>query len=255
MFEASKEAVSFDVIEQLEAPNELEAPDRSTLNAQARNEQWVRDRLAADSDLARDYLRAVAAYPWLFRQYDLPSIVGHVEGVLDHFRPDGLTREDYLQVVASDPPLVLQKAAVVINNIEQVLAHFRDDGLSRSDYIQAALDQPILFRMRPQTVIDNITDLEEWLAHAVTGTPDCLRRAVDRPRLFTMGADALGSISIEPTSDVDQAIATTPTGQSGPQGPSQAAPDAACQEIPATQVIARAIQELTRVPATRGRAA
>lgn len=202
----------------------------SPTDIQVRNEQWVRQRLADDRDMAADYLRATSAYPWLFRSFDLPSIVGHVEGVVGHFKGDGLTREQYLSAVAAHPPLVLQKPAIVIENIEQVLGHYLGDGLSRSDYLQAALDQPILFRTAPQAVIDNITDLEEWLAAAASGTADCLRKAIDRPRLFVYGVDALPSISVVPIAG-------------------------AGEETPTTQVGTPVIHELTRAPRGRSQAA
>jgi hypothetical protein len=255
MFDASEEARLFDVTGESGKPDETGAAQGGIADAQARNQRWLGDHFAADSELAGDYLRAGAAYPWLFRQYDLSSVVGHVEGVVDHFKADGVAREDYLGVVASDPTLVLQKPALVIDNIERVLGHFRNDGLLRRDYLQAAIDQPILFRMKPQAVIDNITDVEEWLAYAVTGTADCLCKAVERPRLFTLGVDALGSNSLPPLSAAVETAATATTGQLDPQIPSQASGDAAGQEAPATQVIARVIQQLARVLDPRGRAA
>lgn len=233
MFDQLTSAPLADENERLKEPPAVAIPVCAT-DVLARNEQWVRQRLADDRDMAADYLRATSASPWLFRSFELPSIMGHVEGVVGHFKGDGLTREQYLSAVAAYPPLVLQKSAVVIENIEQVLRHYLGDGLSRSDYLQAALDQPILFRTNPQAVIDNIVDLEEWLAGP--GTADCLRKAIDRPRLFAYGVDALPGNSSATISGA------------GEEADRRAVH---VEESPTTQVSAPVIQELAR--ALRGR--
>jgi hypothetical protein len=224
------------------------------VDVQAPNEQWVRERFAEDRAMSADYLRAMVTYPWLCRSIELPSLVGHVEGVVAHFKDDGLDRELYFSAVAAYPPLALQKSSVVIDNVEQVLAHYRGDGLSRRDYLHAAIDQPILFRMPPQAVIDNITDLEEWLAGAVTGAADCLRKAVDRPRLFSRGPDALPSLSIAPISDAAASPSATAGGMvvglPNPDGP--AAP---VEGLPTTRISDPVIHQLTRAVRTRSQAA
>jgi hypothetical protein len=224
-------------------------------DVRSRNEDWLRQRFAEDRDMAADYLRASATYPWLFRSLDLPSLVGHVEGVVGHFSGDGLSREQYLGAVATYPPLALQKAAVVIDNIEQVLERYGDDGLSRSDYLQAAVDQPMLFHTNPQAVIDNITDLEEWLAGPVSGTADCLRKAVDRPRLFICGVDALPSLAISPISGAREPAAAAHVGRQDVETPCPDGGARVSETVPTTEVSAPVIQKLTRVLLGRSQAA
>jgi hypothetical protein len=254
MFEASRDARLFDIMEKTCEPDGPKA-GQADIDVQACNHAWLRDRFAEDREMAADYLRAMAAYPWLFRTIEPSSLAGHVEGVVGHFKGDGLSREQYFSAVAAYPPLAQQKAAVVIDNVEQVLGHYRDDGLSRCEYLQAAVDQPTLFRTSPQTVIDNITDLEEWLPHVISSTSDCLRKAVDRPRLFTLGVDALPTIPIAPISEAVESAALASAGHVAAEGPNPVDHPALVEETPTTQVSAPVIYELTRALRTRGQAA
>ncbi len=124
-------------------------------------EQWLRAFFATDATAMWDYSRAQLDYPHLTKVSTLPDIVGHVEGVVNHFQEFGLSRNDYLAAVASQPQLLLHKSAQVIERVERVLSHFSADPITRCAYLCALTDYPELFRAEPSALIATIELIQQ----------------------------------------------------------------------------------------------
>lgn len=121
-----------------------------------RPDEWLEDFYANNPGAFAAYAGGQIDYPHLTKLSSMPEIVSHVEGVVDHFQESGLSREDYLAVVAAEPGLLLHKSSQVIDRIEEVLKHFRADQKARTAYVCALTDYPALFRAEPKAAISAI---------------------------------------------------------------------------------------------------
>jgi len=131
----------------------------------------------------RDYVRDAMRHPQLLGL--APStLIRNAEGVVDHFRPQGLTLRSYLLAVRTNLSLLTQVPATIIANVESAASHFREHGLNLHDYLRAVVKQPCLFYQSPATIIANIEQVAcHFRDHGLT-LPDYLSAACRYPALF-----------------------------------------------------------------------
>lgn len=107
-------------------------------------------RLSAAEDAANmDVLCAAVKTPSLFAT-NAATVIGHIEGVADHFREHALTLADYLRAAVRHPSLFAMTPNTIIEHIESVAGRFGGDGLTLENYLRAAVNQPQLWPIEKQ---------------------------------------------------------------------------------------------------------
>jgi hypothetical protein len=121
-----------------------------------------------------------------------------INGVVERFAAEGLTREDYLQAAVKNPSLFGMSPETVEGNIRGVVERFAAEGLTRQAYVKAAVRQPPLFYQDPETVEKNIRGVVERFAAEGLTRQDYVKAAVKNPSLFTMSPETVEEKHIRP---------------------------------------------------------
>jgi hypothetical protein len=100
-------------------------------------------------------VKACIKQPSLFCQSS-DTIEANVKGLVEKFKDNGLSVDDYVKACIKQPSLFCQSSDTIEANVKGLADKFKDNGLTLSIYIKSCIIQPSLFCSSPDTIAEHI---------------------------------------------------------------------------------------------------
>ena len=100
-------------------------------------------------------MKACIKQPSLFCQSS-DTIEANVKGLVEKFKENGLSVDDYVKACIKQPSLFCQSSDTIEANVKGLVEKFKDNGLTLSIYIKSCIIQPSLFCSSPDNIAEHI---------------------------------------------------------------------------------------------------
>ena len=163
---------------------------RAFLKIQIANDSLPQETRKKIEDLSKilntDYnsaQKAVLNNPYILN-HSTEELQGRVKDVVEAFKDNGLTYEQYSVCCVKHPQLLNKSAQGIEKNIRGVIEKFKDNDLSLNNYIKDCIKQPSLFYQSPNNIEKKINSLVKKFENNGLTVNSYLNACIKYPALF-----------------------------------------------------------------------